>query len=301
MTSPIVPGSLPGDAIVPRGARIAVVAPCGIHNVERLDRGFAIAREHGHVIEPFPDLLRPFRYLASSDDQRSADLVKALASPEHAAVWIARGGYGLTRILDRIDPLGVVPSKVVIGFSDLTALFCMLYKHGRGRLVHAPVLHSLAVTDPASTEHLFALLAGEPVAPLEGEPWILGEAEAPMVGGNLSLLAALCGTPWQLDARGRILVIEEIGETPYRVDRLMQQLLSAGVLSGVAGIAFGDFTDCAPPEGASWSLREVLLDHVGRLGVPVVGNLPIGHGPRNCAFVWGAMARLGDGRLVFSP
>jgi muramoyltetrapeptide carboxypeptidase len=286
--------------ILPRGARIAVVAPAGIHDPERLERGFAIARSYGAEIDAFPDLLRPFRYLASNDDQRASQLMQALSSPDHAAVWIARGGYGLTRILDRIDPAAVVPDKVVIGFSDMTALFCLLHQHGVGRLIHGPVLHSLPITDPGAIEHLFALLAGETVPPLEGEPWILGAAEGQLVGGNLSLIAALCGTPWQLDARGKILVIEEVGEAPYRVDRLMQQLLSAGVLDDVAGVAFGDFTDCTPPEGAAWTLREVLLDHVGRLAVPVAGNLPIGHGARNRAFQWGTVAHLSGGRLTLS-
>jgi muramoyltetrapeptide carboxypeptidase len=256
----------------------------------------AMVRSAGHRLVPFPDLLRPVLYLASDDDQRAEQLMEALSSPEYAAVWIARGGYGLTRILDRLDPERILP-KPVIGFSDVTALFAALGPHGHGPLVHGPVLHSLPITEPGSVEHLLDLLGGRDVEPLVGETWVEGTAEGPLVGGNLALLAALCGTPWQLDARGCVLVLEEIGEAPYRVDRMLQQLASAGVLEGVVGVALGEFVDCRVPAGATWTLREVLLDHLGRLDVPVVGELPIGHGARNRAFVWGAPGTLAEGAL----
>ena len=222
--------------------------------------------------------------------------MEALSSPDYAAVWIARGGYGLTRILDRLEPERIA-RRPVIGFSDVTALFAALHPSGLGPLVHGPVLHSLAITEPGSVEHLLDLLAGREVEPLVGETWVPGVAEGPIVGGNLALLAALCGTPWQLDARGCVLAIEEIGEAGYRVDRLLQQLRSAGALEGVVGIAVGELVDCKVPEGASWTLRDVVMDHIGGLGVPVVGELPFGHGARNRAFVWGAAAGIGEGRL----
>lgn len=281
-------------ALVRRGDPVAVVAPCGAFDPDRLGRGLQMMRDAGHVLVPLPDLLRPHRYLASSDDQRAAQLLEALGSPDYAACWIVRGGYGLTRILHRVDPARL-PSRPVLGFSDVTALFAALHPHGKGPLVHAPVLHSLPITDPGSVEHLLDLLAGGEPEPLVGEPWIPGEAIGPLVGGNLALLAALCGTPWQLDARGCVLVLEEVGEAPYRVDRMLQQLTSAGVLRGVAAVALGQFVDCRVPDGAGWTLREVLLDHLAPLGVPVVADLPIGHGPQNRAFVWGAAVRVAGG------
>ena len=222
--------------LVRTGAPIAVVAPSGIHDPLRLERGMALVRAAGHTLVPFPELLRPVRYLASDDDQRAGQLMEALSSPDYAAVWIARGGFGLTRILERLDP-ALIQRKPVIGFSDVTALFAALHLQGLGPLVHGPVLHSLPITEPGSVEHLFDLLAGRPVEPLVGESFVPGSVEGPLVGGNLALLAALCGTPWQLDARGCVLAIEEIGEAAYRVDRLLQQLQSAGVFEGVVGIA----------------------------------------------------------------
>jgi muramoyltetrapeptide carboxypeptidase len=284
------------------GARIGVVAPAGIHDPARLERGLEIIRGYGHHIELFPDLLRPFRYLASDDEQRAGQLIEALSEPSWDAVWLARGGDGITRLLGRVEAAlsrGALRPKPVLGFSDATALFAALHPYGLGPLVHAPVVHSLSVTEPGSIEYLFSLLRGEDPEDLVGETWVPGAVQGPVVGGNLCLLATLCGTPWQLDVRGCIVVIEEIGEAPYRVDRMLQQLWDAGGLRGAVGIAFGQFDGCTPAEGATYGLREVLQDAVAGLQIPVVGNLPIGHGALNRAFVWGSHARLQDGRLHF--
>ncbi len=282
--------------MVPRGTPIAVVAPAHAYDPARLEAGLAIARDHGHDLHLFPDTLRPHRYFAASDPHRLAQLVEALTDPAFGAVWIARGGSGTTRLLSRV-PWADLPPRAVIGFSDVVALHAGLWAAGRGPAIHGPVVHSLSSTDEASLTHLFALLEGGGDPVLEGEAWVPGAAEGPLLGGNLCVLATLCGTPWQLDARGAILVLEEVGEAPYRVDRALQQLASAGALAGVAGVALGTFTGCAPPADATWTLREVLLEHLGPLGVPVVGDLPIGHGPRNRAFVWGAPGRIAEDRL----
>jgi muramoyltetrapeptide carboxypeptidase len=282
--------------VIRLGAPIAVVAPASAFDPARLEEGLEILRAAGHAPELFPDLLRPVRYLASSDEQRLGQLTEALTDPKWAAVWLARGGFGLTRILAGLEAVDV-PNKPVIGFSDATARFAALWRRGVGPLVHGPVVHSLGRTDDGSVAHLLDLLAGRPTAPLAGETWVAGEASGPVLGGNLAILAALCGTPWQLDARGAILVLEEVGEPPYRIDRLLQQLADAGVFDRVAGVAVGQMVDCRLPAGATFTLRDVLLDHLGRLRVPVVGDLPIGHGPANRAFVWGARGTLRDGRL----
>jgi muramoyltetrapeptide carboxypeptidase len=286
--------------LVRAGDPIAVVAPCGAFDPDRLAMGLEVARSRGHNPVPFPDLLRPCRYLASPDDQRVAQLTEALTSDAWAAVWIVRGGYGLTRILHRLDP-DELQNKPIIGFSDVTALFAALHPRGKGPLIHGPMPHSLPGTDQASVEHLFALLAGEAPPPMLGEVWVAGEAEGPLVGGNLCMLATLCGTPWQLDVSGAVLVLEEVGEAPYRVDRMLQQLRSSGGLDGVAGVALGEFTTGAnAATGADWTLRDVLLDHLGELGVPVIADLPIGHGLRNRAFVWGDRVRIRDGALSWA-
>lgn len=159
------------------------------------------------------------------------------------------------------------------------------------------MLHTLVDTDAASLDQLFDLLAGEPVEPLQGETWVEGEATGWLCGGNLCMLAATAGTRHQLRARDAIVILEEVDEVPYRVDRLMQQCLSAGVFDGVRGVALGSFTNCSPPADASWTLRDVLMDHLAPLGVPVLAGLPVGHGSENHAFPWGVPARIAGGSL----
>jgi muramoyltetrapeptide carboxypeptidase len=282
------------------GSPIAVVAPSGIHDEERLERGLTTARIVGLNVQPFNDLLRPRRYLAAPDQHRLDQLQLALRQPHWGGIWIARGGYGMTRILDRLD-LRNLPPTPVIGFSDITPLLTALHKHRGGPIIHGPVVHSLPVTDRASQDHLFALLAGRPTAPLEGTQVVAGKATGPLVGGNLCLLAATCGTPHQVDCEGAILVLEDIGEPAYKLDRMLQQLVSAGALKGVVGVALGQFTDCPVPEDADYTIVDVLMDHLAPLGVPVLSDLPIGHGPANRAFPVGHEATLADGTLSWAP
>lgn len=275
--------------MLPPGARIAVVAPSGVYDPARLDRGLDLLRAWGYHPEPMPGLGRTFRYLAGEDEVRLEDLVAAFSGGADA-VWMARGGYGIGRLLRRLpfDDLRPVP---FLGFSDGTALLNPLHDRGLPA-VHAPVLHSLADhCDAESRERLRRLLAGDAVGPLRGEALIPGDADGDLVGGNLCVLASLCGTPWQLRGAGRIVLLEEVGEVPYRVDRMLTQLVEAGCLDGVRGIALGEFLGAAPPPGARWTLRDVLLDRLAPLGVPVVAGLPVGHGPANHAF------RLGPARL----
>lgn len=282
-------------------APIAVVAPSHAFDPARLASGLAIARAAGLTLQEFPELLQPHRYFAASDAHRASQLREALTGDRYGAVWMVRGGSGLTRLLPTLDGLRLRSDRPVIGFSDVTALFCALHQAGAGPLVHAPVLHSLASTEPADRDALWNVLGGGHDEPWPGDSWIEGAAEGWLCGGNLCMLASLCGTPWQLDARGSILLLEEVGELPFRVDRMLQQLVSAGVFDGVAGVGIGELAGCAPPDGSDWSLRDVFLEHLEPLGIPVLAELPFGHGARNRPFVWGAGARIHDGSLRWHP
>jgi len=282
--------------LIQPGTPIAVVAPSGAYDPERLERGLDILRSRGHDPRPLPGLETRWRYLAGPDEHRSAQLHEALTSEAYGAVWIARGGSGLTRILDTL-PWQDLPQRPVVGFSDITALFCALDRVGAGPLIHGPVVHSLSITDTDSLDHLFALLEGRPLSALAGVSWVDGEARGRLLGGNICVLAATCGTPWQLDARDSILVLEEVGEPAYRLDRLLQQLKSAGVFKGVRGVAVGQLHHCRVPDGATYAIEDIVRDHLASLGVPVVGGLPIGHAGANHAFPWGVEATLGSGQL----
>ena len=251
------------------GARIGVVAPSGRFDPARLDRGLEVLRSWGYEPVPGRHLHAAHGYLAGRDEERLADLEWALQDPGLEAFWAARGGYGLTRLLDRVD-WGAARNPA-IGFSDLTALLVASWQRAGISGVHGPVLHNLAEVDEASREALRSLLAGE-------RP---GER---LVGGNLCVLADLCGTPDQLDARGRALLLEDVGEPAYKVDRMLTRLRRAGVFEGVTEVRFGAFLGCPAPEGVE--LDEVLREGVPA-GLPVRLGWPVGHGEENHAFRYG--------------
>lgn len=284
--------------LLPPGAKIAVVAPSHRFNQEKLDAGLELARAAGLELVCLPHLQRPHRYLAAPDAWRLGQLIEALVDPAWDAVWVVRGGSGITRLLRHL-PWDRIPPRPLIGFSDLTPLLEAMRARTGAVGVHGPVLHSLAGTDPGDRQALFDLLAGRPTPALAGEAWRAGEATGPLVGGNLTLIAATCGTPWQVRSAGAILCLEDIGEQPYRVDRMLQQLLDAGVLDGVAGVALGTWEGCRAPDGADWSLDDVLRDVLLPLGVPVLAGLPFGHGDRNHPLPIGAVGRISGGALAW--
>lgn len=291
---------MPRPILAP-GARVAIVAPAHPFAEDGVQAGQARLRDWGFEPVEAPNLRARHRYTAGTVGQRVADLQWALSSPDVDAVWFARGGSGTGRLLDALDWDAVAEDRPVLGFSDATALFCGMWRHRRGRAVHAPVLHSLTrLPDDDSVAALQAVLDGGPVAmggrQLSGPP---GALDAPLVGGNLCVLASLCGTPWQLDARGCALLLEDIGEPPYKVDRLLFQLEAAGALDGVAAVLFGELTGCAPPADADppWSLDDLMLELTARLDVPVWADVPVGHGTANRPFVWGSRVRVEAGGL----
>ncbi|HRD98805.1 MAG TPA: LD-carboxypeptidase, partial [Rubrivivax sp.] len=230
------------------------------------------------------------------DDTRLADLHAALADPEVAAIHCIRGGYGSMRILDRIDA-GLVrrAAKLLIGYSDITALHALWARQGLASL-HAPMAASdLLLPDRQADRDAFfgllrqGLLAGQTLAPgLDAAARTLcrgGVAEGTLVGGNLSLVAALLGTPWAWDVRGAILFLEDVNEEPYRVDRLLTQLRLAGVLDAAAGFVLGSFTEEASP-------NVLLQELLGDLGKPVLAGWPSGHGTPNRPLPLGLRVRL---------
>lgn len=282
--------------MLPAGARVAVVTPAGIPDPARLAAGMALISDWGLVPVPGAALGQRHRYFAGDREARLADLRWALTAPDIDAVWFGRGGSGTAQLLASL-PLDSIDQRPIFGFSDATALFCALGR--RGWPVHAPVLHSLADgVDEASQRALQAWMAGAP-SRLPGR-WLCGPTEAveaPVLGGNLCVLASLCGTPHALQAAGSILLIEDIGEPPYKIDRLLRQLQASGALDGVVGVAVGELTGCAPPAGADWTVQDMLIEVLQPLGVPVVVGLPVGHGRENHCFSLGAQARLHEGGL----
>jgi muramoyltetrapeptide carboxypeptidase len=276
------------------GARVALIAPAGPITEERIDIALDRCARLGLVpVMGAAARSRHGGYLAGSDDDRFADLQWALTAPDIDAVWALRGGYGTMRLLQRIDlaPLQADP-RAYIGFSDNTAVHLALLARGVVSF-HAPHAggDSTALAEQCLHNVLFnARAAG--VLPLPESPRVLtlreGVAEGPLIGGNLALLAGMCGTPGAPVARDAILFVEDVGEHAYRLDRQWTQLALAGALEGVAGIAFGRFTDC----GEADEVRALLQQFADEAGVPAVMQLPIGHEPDNWTLPLGVRARL---------
>jgi muramoyltetrapeptide carboxypeptidase len=268
----------PGDAVM-------LVSPSGPTRPERVERGVELLTGWGLSVRLAPNVFARSGYLAGSDDQRAADLNLALRDPAVRAVVCTRGGYGVQRIVDRVDLAAVrADPKVVLGFSDITALQLALWRGARLSTVHGPGAAWVDDrTGPASAGSLRnAVMTTRPVT-VEARPdeetsglRIGDRATGTLLGGNLCLLAASVGTVDAPDLRGAILLLEEIAEPPYKVDRMLVHLRRSGWLDGVAGIAVGQFTECA--DGWPTSIVDVLREQLDPLGVPVLGGLPIGHG-----------------------
>lgn len=256
-----------------------------------MERGVALLASWGLSVEVAPSAFTGHvsGFLAADDAARAADLNAALADPSIAGVVCIRGGYGSQRIIDMLDvtPLRDAP-KVVAGFSDITAVHLAIGQRADLATLHSPMLEwNPGRLDDTSAESLRRALMGGQHEVITGEPLVGGRVTAPLVGGNLTLLSTLCGTPDQPDARGRVLFCEDLEESPYRMDRALVQLRRAGVLDEVAGMVFDDFTDSLGPDG-QWTVRDVAAHHAEALGVPAVWGLPIGHGRAQRTVVLGA-------------
>ncbi|BAG17981.1 MULTISPECIES: S66 peptidase family protein [Streptomyces] len=267
------------------GSRVAVVAPSGPVPADRLEKGLAVLRAWGlepvvgaHVLTVHPEL----DYLAGPDTGRAADLERAWCDPSVDAVFCARGGYGAHRMVDLVDWAAVRAAgpKAFVGYSDITVLHEAFALRAGFATLHGPMVATETFLDDAATrEHLRAtLFAPETVTTLGLESagsLVPGRARGVLYGGCVSLLAAGTGAPGgRAHARGGLLVIEDTGEEPYRLDGILTRLLRSGALDSVAGVACGSWQECGPYE----KIRAVLADRLGPLGIPVVEELGFGHG-----------------------
>ncbi|MEE1803220.1 LD-carboxypeptidase [Streptomyces sp. NPDC101062] len=266
------------------GARVAVVAPSGPVPADRLDAGLDILRgwDLDPVVAPHVLDVHPHGYLAGGDADRARDLQEAWCDPSVSAVFCARGGYGAQRMVDLLDwtAIRAAGPKVLVGYSDITALHEAFAVRAGLATLHGPMTAALTfLKDPATQESLRAtLFAPESVRTLgldTARGLVPGRARGVTLGGCVSLLAADIGTPYaRTSAAGGLLMIEDVGEEPYRLDRILTQLLRSRWLDGVAGIGLGSWAGCGPYE----DVRALLLDRLGGLGVPVVEELGFGHG-----------------------
>lgn len=259
---------------------------------EDLSAGIARLAHTFRVLEE-PRLIERAGFWAGDDEVRLAVMQRALDHPQVAAVLAARGGYGTTRILDRIDWERVLRApRWLVGSSDLTAILVYLWARFRLLTIHGPMVARFPGGDGEDFDTLMTLLQGGDWQPPPGLRGVVsGAATGPLLGGNLCLLAHLAGTVSPDAFDGAILFLEEVSEAPYRVDRMLTQLARAGFLRALRGVVLGHFTHCAPQEDGV-TARDVLLSHFRPYGIPVVENYPAAHGGRNYPFVHGGRVAL---------
>jgi muramoyltetrapeptide carboxypeptidase len=250
-----------------------------------------------------PNALQKNRYLAGTDAERLSDLIHMFLDPTIDGLICLRGGYGSMKLLSRIDYQIVRNNpKILVGYSDITALQIAIWKHTGLVTFSGPMLVSDFGREAGeyTIKHFYraltspmALGAIPPAPDIKSEVLRPGRASGRLLGGNLTLIAATLGTPYEIDTYGTILFLEDVDEQPYRVDRMLQQLRLAGKFSHVAGVVFGEFVGCEAEENASsFSLLEVLKEAMKDIAVPCFYGLATGHGVNKATLPLGVQAEI---------
>ncbi len=293
------------DVIRPQALRpgdtVRIVSPSGPVSRKKTKAGIALLESWGLQVDVPDRAYDSLAYLGGEDEVRVAQLNEALADPDIRGVICSRGGYGASRIVDDIDTdAAAADPKPVVGYSDITAVLNALYARSGITGIHGPMLSSFATDHaPCTAESIHkALMSPHPIVIAQRD----GETTAPLstssrtvtgrlLGGNLSLMVDAVGTPSCPDYANAIVFFEEINEEPYRVDRILTQLLRSGAFENVAGFAVGQFTKCVDDDW-SWDILDVLRERLSGLGVPILGGLPFGHGDDPLTVPFGTQATL---------
>jgi muramoyltetrapeptide carboxypeptidase len=282
-----------------KGDTIAIVAPAGpVEGSEELQKGVTFLEKMGFRIRYSDRIFQSARYLAGDDAARAEELIYAMEDNSIRAIIGLRGGYGCSRLIPKLMAIKMREQpKVFMGFSDLTTLHLLLNRHLGWVTLHGPMAMTLGRGAPLVEleSHLFSLLTDPEYRPALRFPQMEtlepGKAEGALTGGCLSVITASIGTPYEIDTEGKILFLEDLGEQPYRLDRMITQLQLSGKLQSLKGIILGTFHECDPPEG-DYSARDVLKEMLREFHVPILANFPAGHGPENWPFPLGIKVRI---------
>ncbi len=280
------------------GARVAIAAPAGPVDPQALAAGRLALERLGFETVARADIEDRDGYLAGSDARRAAELMEFVRDPEIDAIVCARGGYGCHRILEGLDAdVFRKAAKPLVGYSDVTTL--LLWQRKRAGLlgIHGPMLEKKdSLSGEAGSALVRALQGTGPPPRYSGESMASGWGEGRLVGGSLTVCVASLGTPWEIDTRDAILMLEDVTELPYRIDRMLQQLRAAGKFDRLAGIALGTFSDCEDERYPEWTVDRLFEEVFGGLGIPVVSGLPFGHGAENRPWPFAGRAALDGAR-----
>jgi muramoyltetrapeptide carboxypeptidase len=305
-----------------RGDTIAIVAPSYPLKEEAVKRLVRRLESRGFKVKQMPNIFSREGYLAGTDEERVKNFMDAWLDPEVKAIFPGTGGYGLTRILDKLDWNAIRDNpKILAGFSDVTALHLAIMKKCGLVTFHAPnTMYSIGSKNGMNSfskkyfwgallEDDYYMNNGQRLAPgwtynydaLTSPPQMIsgGCAKGRLTGGNLSLISALSGTPYEMETEGRIVFIEDVGERPYRIDRMLSQLRLAGKLDNAAGFIIGRFNDCEDPNPEkSFSTEEIFNQYFKNRPYPVIYNFPVGHVSKNATIPVGCMAELDADNLT---
>lgn len=279
------------------GDTIAIVSPSGIASASNINATARVLRDEGWEVEIGPHALARHDYYAGTDAQRLADLKAALTDPSVRTVLCGRGGFGAVRLLDSIAELPLESDpKWLVGFSDITALHCLLTSRGIASIHGHMTSHIARGADDPDTQAFFDILRGYGVSDTipanpRNRP---GEAQGTLVGGNLSVLTALIGTPYDVIKPGVILFIEDLGEPLYRFERMLWQIKLSGGFDNLAGLIVGKFRDVT--QKGSTSVEQIVQKMTGAFNYPVAYDFPIGHVSHNIPVICGA-----DATLIVTP
>ncbi|MBR1672065.1 MAG: LD-carboxypeptidase, partial [Fretibacterium sp.] len=272
-----------------------ILAPGSYTSDKDFEGSLELLKAQGYRVKLAPSATAMYEHFAGTDRKRAADINAFFKDDDVKAILCVRGGYGSARILDRLDYKMIARHpKPFIGFSDITALHIALGERAGISTIHGPMLVSF-VRPNFNSEYTRAqffdgLRRTEPLGEIpmpEGralETVMPGEAEGVIVGGNLTVLTSLVGTPYELNGKGALLLLEEVGERPYRIDRMLNQLWQSGLLSRVNGILLGDFVGCESDEinpVEDFTLSQVLTHYARLSHKPVIRGVPSGHGRYN--------------------
>jgi muramoyltetrapeptide carboxypeptidase len=283
-----------------RGDSIGVISPAGPVDRSQLEADLHFLETKGFKVHVAPHVYDRQEYLAGKDEDRLSDLEYMFRNTEIKAVFCSRGGYGTLRLLERIDyDLIRKNPKIIVGYSDITALLSAIFKKTGLITFHGPMVRGLSTLPETTWRNLLRMISSEqPVAfsPMKGFPLYGGKATGPIMGGNLSLICRLLGTSFMPNLAGCILVIEDRGEALYRVDRMLTHLALSGSLQGIKGLIMGQFLDCGDPA----AINHLVKERVGPMNIPMATGFSLGHGPENTTLPLGVPAELDTDAMILS-
>lgn len=283
--------SIKHPALLRPGDTIGIAAPASCFNARAFKNGLSVISGMGYKIKTPEAIFDRNGFYAGTDFKRAEVFMDLWTDPEINAVMCARGGFGSMRILPLLDFAKIAGHvKILVGYSDLTALLITISQHCNMVVFHGPVMTSLA-QNKSDAKRLVNVLARQESLVMEAsKPVVIfkGSAKGPVMGGNLTTLCHLAGTPFAPDLKGKILFLEDRGEALYRIDRMLFQMKISGMLNGITGVALGSFVDC----GKNADIFKIFDQSFKDLNIPVLAGFSAGHGRVNQAFPMGCNARL---------